>query len=105
MPPMEPFDAFTRATVDQVFGELWTRDAVSVRDRRLMTLSIIAALGSEHEAGVHIKAALESGDVSPTEMMELVLHVASYAGFPRASAFYRQFRRLAGELGLEVPAI
>lgn len=104
LPAMEPPDAFVAATIDHVFGEVWQDDALSVRDRRLMTLAILGALGSADEARVHLKAALESGDVTPSEMMAVVMQVATYAGFPRGSAFYRAFRQVAGELGLEVPA-
>jgi 4-carboxymuconolactone decarboxylase len=57
----------------------------------------------DSEAKTHIGGALRSGDLSPAEMMEVILHVAYYAGWPHAAALYRSYRALCAELGLEVP--
>ena len=103
LPAFDPPDAFTAATCDVVFGELWQRPGLPDRDRRMITISILATRGLETELGIHLKAALGSGDVSPAEMMELILQVAHYAGFPLGSVVYRAFRGVCGELGLEVP--
>jgi 4-carboxymuconolactone decarboxylase len=103
LPAFDPPDAYTAATTDQVFGELWQRPGLPDRDRRLITIAILATNGLEMELGVHIKAALGSGDVTPAELMEVVLQVAHYAGFPLGSVTYRAFRTVCNELGLEVP--
>ena len=63
----------------------------------------LAARGLEMELGVHVKAALDSGDVTAAEMMEVVLQVAHYAGFPLGSVIYRKYLTVCSELGLEVP--
>ncbi len=104
IPAFDPPDAFTAATCDQVFGELWQRPGLPDRDRRMITIAILATRGLETELGIHLRAALETGDVSPAELMELVLQVAHYAGFPMGSVVYRAYRAACGELGLEVPA-
>ncbi len=104
LPAFDPPDAFTAATCDEVFGELWQRPGLPDRDRRLITIAILATRGLETELGIHLKAALESGDLSPAELMELVLQVAHYAGFPLGSVVYRAYRAACGELGLEVPS-
>lgn len=103
VPAFDPPDAFTAATLDQVFGDLWQRPGLSDRDRRLLSIAIVGARGMDFEARTHIGGALKTGDLSPAEMMEVILHVAHYAGWPNASVLYRSFRALCGELGLEVP--
>lgn len=104
VPAFDPPDAFTAATTDQVFGELWQRPGLGDRDRRLISISILAANGIETELGIHVKAALGSGDVTPAEMMEVILQVAHYAGFPFGSVMYRVFQAACEDLDLEVPS-
>jgi 4-carboxymuconolactone decarboxylase len=103
VPAFDPPDAFTAATIDRIFGELWQRPGLGDRDRRLLTLAIVGARGLDFEARVHIAGALKTGDLSPAEMMEVVLHVAHYAGWPHAAFLFRQFRDVCTELGLTVP--
>ncbi|MEN8162430.1 MAG: carboxymuconolactone decarboxylase family protein [Myxococcota bacterium] len=103
VPAFDPPDAFTAMTVDHVFGELWDRPGLSDRDRRLLSIAILAARGMEAEARVHVGGALQSSDLTTAEVMEVILHVAHYAGWPHAAMLYRTFRERCGELGLEVP--
>lgn len=84
-----PEDA-TPATVsmlDFVFADVWQRPVLSRRDRRFITLPCVAASDAEGPLRDHVYAALNSGDVSITEMQEMVLHFAVYAGWPKASRF------------------
>jgi 4-carboxymuconolactone decarboxylase len=103
VPAFDPPDVFTAATVDQVFGNLWQRPGLSDRERRLLSIAIVGARGLDFEARTHIRGALKTGDLSSAEMMEVILHVAHYAGWPHASVLYRSFRALCAELDLEVP--
>lgn len=103
VPAFDPPDAFTAATLDQVFGDLWQRPGLSDRERRLLSIAIVGARSMEFEAKTHIGGALKSGDVSPAEMMEVILHIAYYAGWPHAAVLYRCFRALCAELDLQVP--
>ena len=98
---MEPGDVFLEQTLDRVFGEVWTRPALSHRERRLITLATIAATGAPTALGVHVRSALASGDVSLDEMIEIATHFAQYAGFPRATELYTTARRVAAELEAE----
>jgi 4-carboxymuconolactone decarboxylase len=105
VPAFEPPDAFTAATIDSVFGELWSRPGLPTRDRRIITLAIVGTRGMEFEIETHVRAALASRDLSPGELVELILQLAYYAGWPCASVMYRRFRAVCDELGLEVPAL
>ena len=71
--------------IDQLFGEVWTREELSVRDRRLVTMGVIAALGEKETFGIQVRAALGNGELSVAQCRELVIHLAHYAGYPRAA--------------------
>lgn len=73
---------------ENIFGDLWDRPDLTRRDRRLITLTVLAVLGQDRlHAPLHIKAALDSGDLSVTEVREVAVQVAYYAGWPLATSF------------------
>jgi len=84
-----PLDA---ATIDFVFGQVWSRSGLSRRDRRWVTLTCLAAADAEQPMVEHIYAALNSGDIELPEMLEFVLQFAVYCGWPKASAFEGHIR-------------
>lgn len=84
-PPQGSSD-FMDITIEHLFGEVWARDDLSVRERRLVTLAALIVLGQTAPFSVHLRHALESGDLAPTEIQGLVIHLAHYAGWPLASA-------------------
>jgi 4-carboxymuconolactone decarboxylase len=66
------------------FGDLYSRPALEPKQRQLITLGILAALGGcEPQLEVHIRTSLNVG-LSPAEIVETFIHAAGYAGFPRA---------------------
>ena len=77
----------TASLLEFVFAEVWQRPAMNRRDRWFVTLPCVAAADAEMPLRDHVYAALNSGDVSITEMQEMVLHFAVYAGWPKASRF------------------
>jgi 4-carboxymuconolactone decarboxylase len=68
-----------------VFGEVWQRPGLTVRERRIMTLAAVGLDDTVIPIRAHVSSALKSGDVSFEEMQELVLHFAVYSGWPKAS--------------------
>jgi 3-oxoadipate enol-lactonase/4-carboxymuconolactone decarboxylase len=66
------------------WGEIWTRPGLPRRERSLITLAVLTALGAEHELALHVRGALHNG-ASPDEIREVLLHTAVYAGLPRAN--------------------
>lgn len=93
--------------IDFVFAEVWDRTGLSRRDRRFVTLACVAAADAEVPLRDHVYAALNSGDVTITEMQEAVLHFAVYSGWPKASRFNmvvdQQWERIHLERGQTVP--
>lgn len=69
--------------VDVVLGDVWCRPQLSRRDRSLIVVAALATLGSTEELSVHTGVGLNHG-LSRTEIDEVILHVAGYAGFPMA---------------------
>lgn len=102
---LEPTDAFTAFTVDEVFGDVWTRPGLTRKERRLLSIAATVTSGMTEEAQVHQYGALKSGDVTPAEMMEVVVQLAHYAGWPKAAAMYRQLGKLCQDLGLPTPTL
>jgi 4-carboxymuconolactone decarboxylase len=79
-------NAFTDIMLEQLFAEVWTRDVLSMRDRRILLMGIIAEKGEAMTFGIQVKAALKNGEMEPDEVRELMLMIAQYAGYPRAAA-------------------
>ena len=79
------FDApFQALITDAAWGHVWSCDTISLRERSMLTIALLAGLGNDHELALHIRATANTG-VSPAEITEALLHVASYAGVPRAN--------------------
>ncbi|MEU5839979.1 carboxymuconolactone decarboxylase family protein [Streptomyces diacarni] len=82
---------------EQVFGGLWERLELTRRERRLVTLTVLAVLGQDRlHAPLHIKAALDSDDLTEPEVREVAVQVAYYAGWPLASSFDAAVDRAVG---------
>ncbi len=69
------------------WGELWSGEGVDRPTRSCLTLAILAAMGNEDEFGMHVRAALRNG-VRPEQIREVLMHVAIYAGVPRANSAF-----------------
>ena len=78
--------AFTDLMLKQLFAELWTRDTLSMRDKRILLLGIIAEKGETAIFKIQVKASLKRGEITPEEAREMLLFIAQYAGYPRAAS-------------------
>jgi 4-carboxymuconolactone decarboxylase len=89
-----------RQVVSWAFGDVYSRDQLVPRDRQLITLGILTALGGcEPQLDVHIRMSLQTG-LTPEQIVEAMMHAAVYAGMPRALNATAVARRVFGELGL-----
>mgnify|MGYP005983782923 FL=1 len=79
---------FAELNDDVLFGQVWARESeLSLRDRSLITCASLLSQGAFEQLEAHIKIAKENG-VTHQEMVELITHLAFYAGWPKAwSAF------------------
>lgn len=82
------------------FGEIYARPGLEPRDRQLVTLGMLTALGGcEPQLDVHINAALNVG-LTPEQVIEAFLHSAVYCGFPRALNAVFTAKKVFAERGL-----
>ena len=79
-------DRFMDLMVTGIFGELWDEEYLSIPKRRLFTMGIAAAMGEAGVFQIQCMAALKKGELTETELRELVNHSAPYAGYPRVGA-------------------
>jgi 4-carboxymuconolactone decarboxylase len=66
------------------WGELWNRPGLSRPERSMITVAMLAALGRDEELALHVKAGIRNG-LTPTDIREVLLQVAVYAGVPAAN--------------------
>ena len=66
-----------------LFGEVWERPGLKKRDRSLIVVATLIALGREKQLVGHLERALNNG-LTKTELSEVITHLAFYAGWPAA---------------------
>ena len=83
--PPQGANAFTDLMLEQLFAETWTREALSIRDRRLLLMGVIAALGEKDTWKIQVRSALKNGELTEEQVHEITIMLAQYAGYPRAA--------------------
>ncbi len=93
-------DAFSRPFVDLItdaaWGHVWSGDAISPRERSMVTLALLAGLGNWEEFALHLRATANTG-ASAEDIREVLLHVAIYAGVPRANHAFKLAQEILAE--------
>jgi 3-oxoadipate enol-lactonase/4-carboxymuconolactone decarboxylase len=93
-----PMDApFRDFILEGVWGRVWTRPGLSHRDRSLLCLGMLAALGHHEEFRLHVRATRNTG-VTPEEIAEVLLQVAAYGGVPAANSALRVAKETLKEM-------
>jgi 4-carboxymuconolactone decarboxylase len=72
-----------RTIVEFIYGEVYERPALSLRDRELAAVVALVSLGRSSQIPQHLRAALKAG-LTPEELREAILQTATIAGFPVA---------------------
>lgn len=80
-------------TDDVLFGDVWERAELSPRDRSLITVAALIANGNTEQLTGHLSRAKQNG-LSETELAEVIIHLAFYAGWPRAMSAVRVAREV-----------
>ncbi len=96
-PPPGSMDFFD-IMIEQLFGEVWTRPALSQADRRLITMGAIAALGEPDTFSIQVRAGIKNGEFSPEQAREMLIHLAQYVGYPRVAALVGRVEQVLAEL-------
>jgi 4-carboxymuconolactone decarboxylase len=95
------FDAPFQDLITQgAWGSVWARDTISRRERSMLTIALLAALGHWDEVAMHVRATANTG-ASPDDIREAMLHVAIYAGVPAANHALKIIKETYAEMGVE----
>ncbi len=97
------FDEFNELTKGYLFGEVWSRPGLALKDRSLVTVAVLCAGGKERQLAGHLKGALNLGH-SPDELKEVMIHVAHYAGWPCGMNGLRVLQDVVESQGLSFAA-
>ena len=73
---------YTDVTVDHLFGTVWTDDTIDLRQRRLITIGVLAAQDKPELLEIQFDAALERGELTVEQVREVVVHLTHYVGWP-----------------------
>ncbi|MCH8131394.1 MAG: carboxymuconolactone decarboxylase family protein [Myxococcales bacterium] len=84
--PPEGAMPFADIMLETLFAEVWTRDVLSMRDRRLLLLGAIAALGEQTTFGIQAKAAIKKQELTPEQLREVAVFLVHYVGYPRGAS-------------------
>ena len=76
---------YAAMTVDHLFGTVWTSEELGVRDRRLMTIGVLAALGKSELLDIQFDCALERNELTVDQLREVVVHLTHYIGWPMST--------------------
>lgn len=93
-------EAFQTLITESAWGTVWASDGISNRERSMLTLALLAALGNFEEIPMHIRATTRTG-ASKQDVLEAFQHVAIYAGVPRANHALKLARQTYAEMEQE----
>ena len=97
------FPDFATYVVEFPFGDIYSRAGLGLRERELAVVAALCALGNAApQLRVHVHAALHVG-CTPGELVEVVMQMSVYAGFPAALNGLSALREVFGEAGIPLP--
>ena len=90
---------FQTLITEAAWGRVWSRDTITPRERSMLTIALLAGLGNDHELAMHIRATANTG-ARPEDVLEALLHVAIYAGVPRANHAIKIAKETFAQMGV-----
>jgi 4-carboxymuconolactone decarboxylase len=88
---------FQRLITECAWGESWGDDTLKPRERSILVLGMIGALGKMHEFEIHVRGAIRNG-LTPNELRAALTQIAIYCGFPAALECFRVARKVLAEV-------
>ena len=76
---------FFKLTADHLFGDIWSREGLSLRDRRMLLLGVVAALGEWKVLPIQLDAILANEELTADELREITIFLTHYVGWPKGS--------------------
>lgn len=95
--------ALQRLLTETAWGSCWARDTLAPKQRSLVVIAFLAALGRDHELATHARSAMLRTGCTAEEVKEVVLMAAAYCGIPAAVDAMAVVRRVERELREDSP--
>lgn len=92
---------FQTLITEGAWGTLWADDTISRRERSMLTLALLAATGNFEEIPMHVRATQRTG-ASPDDILQALMHVAVYAGVPKANHAIKLAKETFSDMGVEL---
>ncbi len=89
-------ERFQDFITEGAWGTLWSNEKLSRRDRSLITISLLAAIGHHEELEMHFNASKNTG-ATFDEISEVLMHVAVYAGVPASNSAFKILKKVFKE--------
>lgn len=89
---------FQELVSEYCWGAVWSRPGLSRRERSMINLAMLTALGRTHEVELHVRGALNNG-LTKEQISEVLLQTAIYCGVPAALDSYRVASKVLAEHG------
>lgn len=86
---------FQHFATEMAWGTVWTRPGLTLRERSMLVIALLAGLGHHEELRLHLNATRNTG-ATPADVTEVLLHVAAYAGIPAANSAVRLAKEILG---------
>jgi 4-carboxymuconolactone decarboxylase len=89
--PLPPAGAspFIDYMLETLFGVLWQDSSLSIRERRLLIIGVLAAQGEEGTLAIQLRCALHRGELTAAQLQPLATFLTQYVGYPRGSRLLR----------------
>lgn len=81
-------------TAEHLFGEIWQRDGLTFRDRRLLLIGLLVGRGLHDVVGLQLEGALANGELDAATLREIVILLTHYAGWPDGAKLNSQVETL-----------
>ena len=96
--PNREMGTFSEISVRNIYNDVWGREIMSVRDRRLIVMGALAAMTLMDPLEIHLRSALELKELSWDEINEFVITLSPYIGAPRTTYVHMLVSKLKGDL-------
>jgi 4-carboxymuconolactone decarboxylase len=90
---------YVAVTVDHLFGTIWARPGLGMRDRRLLTIGVVASLGQPEILEILFTSAMAAGELDEAQLREVVLHLTHYIGWPLSTGVWRTAEKVIAARG------
>jgi 4-carboxymuconolactone decarboxylase len=94
---------FQELITEAAWGHVWSRPTLSKRERSIVTIALLAALGQDDEVAMHVRATVNTG-ATRDDVCEALLHVAIYAGVPAANHAIKIAKQIFEQMDAEKAA-